>query len=57
MINIKSKFHLTKSLAGALLTFGLLIAFLAPRWGLLDDINDQMFRFGTMLLPEPDIND
>ena len=57
MTSIKSKFHLTKSLAGALLTSGLLIAFLAPRWGLLDDIDDQMFRFGTILLPEPDVND
>ncbi|MDH5389255.1 MAG: serine/threonine protein kinase [Gammaproteobacteria bacterium] len=57
MIDNNSKFRLTKSVTGALLISSLLVAFLAPRWGLLDDIDDQMFRFGTVLLPEPDAID
>jgi eukaryotic-like serine/threonine-protein kinase len=57
MLQVKSKSRFTKSLTRAFLILGLLVAFLAPRWGGLDYIDGKMFQMGTWLLPAPDVSD
>ena len=55
MLQVKSKSRFTQSLTRIILTLGLLVAFLAPRWGVLDYIDGKMFYLGTWLLPAPDV--
>jgi len=55
MVQTKAKSRFIKALTGALLISGLLVAFLAPRWGGLDYLDARMFQLGTWLLPAPEL--
>ena len=57
MLQVKSKFRFTQSLTRGLLVLGLLVAFLVPRWEILDYLDSRMFQLGTWMLPVPASND
>ena len=57
MVQTKAKSRFIKSLTGVLLISALLVAFVAPRWGLLDYLDARMFQLGTWLLPAPEVID
>jgi len=57
MLHTQSKSRFTKSLTRVILILALLLAFLAPRWDVLDYIDGKMFHLGTWLLPAPDVSD